>query len=87
MVIHLNHGQESMFKKLDILYNMAHLLNKMPDELIEHEENPILPKVIYNTCLLEQTRLEITEINNEIASMKKTIEKLTDALENINERI
>jgi len=76
-----------MFKKLDILYNMAHLLNKMPDELIEHEENPILPKVIYNTCLLEQTRLEITEINNEIASMKKTIEKLTDALENINERI
>ena len=50
---------------------MAHLLIKMPEEIIEEEENLILPKLIYNTCLLEQTRLEITEINNEIANIKK----------------
>jgi hypothetical protein len=66
---------------------MAHLLIKMPEEIIEDEENLILPKLIYNTCLLEQTRLKITEINNEIASIKKTIEKLSDALETINDRI
>jgi len=63
---------------------MAYLLNKMPDDLIEDEENPILQKLIYNSCLLEQTRFEI---NNEITNMKKTIENLTAVVENINERI
>lgn len=68
---------------------MAHLLNKMPFDLIEYEEDPILPNLIYNSCSLEQeqTRLEIVKINNEITNMKKTIEKLTDTLENISERI
>ena len=63
---------------------MAYLLNKMPDDLIEDEENPILQNLIYNSCLLEQTRFEI---NNEITNMKKTIENLTAVVENINERI